>query len=69
MERWYAEACKQRSEAEAEEENFNLNKKRVFWKDEMEEACREITWRQATLGIIFSVIFYTFIYLILSNNY
>ena len=30
MERWYAEACKQRSEAE--EENFNLNKKRVFWK-------------------------------------
>ena len=65
MERWYAEACKQRSEAE--EENFNLNKKRVFWKDEMEEACGEITWRQAMLGITFSVIFYTFIYLILAN--
>jgi len=53
-------------DSDQEEENFKLNKKRVSWRDEMEEACGEITWKQVILGVIAGVAFYTFVYLALS---
>lgn len=55
-------------DSDQEEENFKLNKKRVSWQDELEEACGEVTWKQVTLGIIFGVVFYTSVYLALSYS-